>query len=405
MTRVFHRIRETTYWYIIFILKAGGTIKYFDYAASCPLDKEAADAYIKASTEFFGNSRSLHDTGSEAEGLLENCRGEIARILGAEREGIYFTSGGTEGNFLAIHSLLSASQPNGKHIITGVAEHSSIHSVLDMLSQDKGYEITKIPFGEDGRIDLQKLKAALRYDTVLISIQHGNSEIGTLQPILEISSICKQRGILLHSDCVHTFGKADLVKIAQSADSLTISGHKFYGPKGIGAVYIHPRLRWDPFLPGGSHEKGFRPGTVNVPGVAAMTVAAQKAYANLNVHHSHFLLLRAALLKELEPAKDLIDAYDFEHEYQLPSTLGLRMKGLEGQYIMLECNRHGFAISTGSACRTGMQSISKTMEALGVNGKSGKEFIRISFGWNTSAEDAKALGKTLAELTHEPVQL
>ncbi|WP_394137529.1 IscS subfamily cysteine desulfurase [Cytobacillus oceanisediminis] len=380
-------------------------IKYFDYAATCPLDREAADAYIKASSEFFGNSRSLHDTGSVAEGLLENCRAELAKILGIEREGIYFTSGGTEGNFLAIHALLSSSEKIGKHIIMGMAEHSSIHIILEKLSLEKGYEITKVPFGIDGRIDQEKLKAAIRDDTVLITLQHGNPEIGTLQPILEISDICKSKGILLHSDCVHTFGKTDLKEIAANVDSLSFSGHKFYGPKGVGAVYLQPGLRWDAFLPGVSHEKGFRPGTVNVPGIAGMTVAAQKAYENLNVHTRHFQLLRDALLQELETAKGKFVIYDFGREYQLSSTLGLRIKELEGQYIMLECNRHGFAISTGSACQTGMKAISKTMEALGVSGKSGKEFIRISFGWNTSVEEAKALGRTLTEIVQAPVPL
>ncbi|MCM3093270.1 MULTISPECIES: IscS subfamily cysteine desulfurase [unclassified Cytobacillus] len=382
-----------------------GNIKYFDYAASCPLDREAADAYIKASTEYFGNTRSLHDTGSAAEGLLENCRMELAGILGVKSEGIYFTSGGSESNFLAIAALLSASEKAGKHIITGIAEHSSIHSVLEKLRFKDGYEITKIPFGTDGRMDLKKLSSAIREDTVLVTIQHGNPEIGTLQPLIEISELCRERQILLHSDCVHTFGKADLKEAARFADSLSFSAHKFYGPKGIGGVYLRPDMRWSSFLPGVSHEKGLRPGTVNLPGVVGMTVAAQKAYANLSKHNSHFQMLREVLLKELEPAHEKFTVYDFSGSYQLPSTLGLRLKGVEGQYVMLECNRLGFSISTGSACSTGLQTVSKTMEALGVTDKRGKEFIRISFGWNTSAEDAKALGEKLAILASELVPL
>lgn len=376
-------------------------MKYFDYAASCPLDPEAADAYIKASTEYFGNSRSLHDTGSAAEGLLENCRRELAILLGVESEGIYFTSGGTESNLLAILALLSASEKSGKHIIAGMAEHSSIHSVLEKLSLDKGYEITEIPFGADGRIDLKKLISAIRDDTVLITIQHGNPEIGTLQPVPEISQLCRQRRILLHSDCVHTFGKSDLKEIARFVDSLSFSAHKFYGPKGVGGVYLKPGRRWSSFLPGVSHEKGFRPGTVNLPGIAGMTVAAQKAYVNINRHNSHFQTLREALLNELESSQEKFVLYDFAGSYQLPSTLGLRLKGVEGQYIMLECNRHGYAISTGSACSTGMKAVSKTMEALGVTEKKGKEFFRISFGWNTAVEDAKSLGEKLAEMARE----
>ncbi|KON86904.1 cysteine desulfurase [Sporosarcina globispora] len=378
-------------------------MKYFDYAASCPLDREAADAYIKAATEYFGNSRSLHDTGSAAEDLLENCRRELAGILGVVSEGIYFTSGGAESNLLAILALLSASEKSGKHIITGMAEHSSIHSVLEKLRLEKGYEITKIPFGKDGRIDLKILESAIRNDTVLLAIQHANSEIGTLQPILEVSRICRQKGIFLHSDCVHSFGKTVLKEAARNVDSLSFSAHKFYGPKGVGGVYLNPGLRWNAFLPGVSHEKGFRPGTINIPGITGMTVAAQKAYENLNKHNSHFQTLRDALLKEIKSSLEKFVIYDYTGSYQLPSTLGIRVKGLEGQYTMLECNRHGFAISTGSACSTGMQAVSKTMEALGVTGKDGKEFIRISFGWDTSIEDAKALGEKLALMANAEV--
>ncbi|MDZ5470832.1 IscS subfamily cysteine desulfurase (plasmid) [Bacillus sp. 31A1R] len=372
-------------------------MKYFDYAASCPLDKNAGEAYIKAATEYFGNSRSLHDIGSAANQLLESCRQEIASLLGVQKDGIYFTSGGSESNFLALHSLLSGKNKQGKHIISGVAEHSSVQSTLESLKQD-GYEITLLSFDQEGFIDIEELKKEIREDTVLVTIQHVNPEIGTIQPIDEISNLCKQHSILFHSDTVQSFGKLELKNLSQQVDALSISGHKFYGPKGIGAVYLNPKLNWLPFYPGTSHEYGFRPGTLNVPAIVGMTVAAQKAYQSLNEYHEQFFQLREKLLSVLEPMAEQITFYNADCHRQLPSTFGLRLKGLEGQFVMLECNRHGYAISTGSACQTGKQSASKTMRALNIPEKEAKEFIRISFGRDTTEEDITELGHTILEI-------
>lgn len=371
-------------------------MKYFDYAASCPLDKEAAQVYVQAATDYYGNSSSLHDIGSQALDLLENSRYEIANLLGVDKAGIYFTSGGTEGNFFAIHALLSSIKNKGKHIVTGMAEHSSIHSTLEKLRQED-YEVTPLPFDASGHISINQLIGAIREDTVLITLQHGNSEIGTIQPLEEVSAICKEKGILLHSDCVQTFGKTNLKPIARIVDSLTISGHKFYGPKGIGAVYIQPHLQWMPYHPSATHEKGFRPGTVNVPAIVAMTIAAKKAYENLDNYHKHYEILRNAFINTLEP--HLLNFVMYHSD--IPSTIGMRIKGVEGQMVMLECNRFGFSISTGSACQVGQQTPSKTMLALGVEDKSAKEFIRISFGRETNVEDVRELALTIGRIIQE----
>lgn len=369
---------------------------YFDYAASCPLDEEAAQVYVKASTEYYGNSSSLHDIGDVAHKLLENCRREIAQFLGVEKEGIYFTSGGTEGNYLAIQTLLSAQLKKGKHMITAVAEHSSVRNTMEKL-ESAGYEVTSLPFNTSGYIDVEQFKQAIRPDTVLVSIQHGNPEIGTLQPIEEIGQICKENDILIHSDCVQSFGKVDLSEVAQSVDSLTISGHKFYGPKGTGALYLNPRLRWDAYVPGTTHEDGFRPGTVNVPGIAGMSVAAKKAVENIDSNHTHYEQLRKAFLQSLEPVRHQCVVYDAD----LPSTIGLRILGLEGQFVMNECNRYGFAISTGSACQVSMQTPSKTMTAIGLEPKPAKEFIRVTMGRDTKVSEVQQLAETIVKITRE----
>jgi cysteine desulfurase len=368
---------------------------YFDFAATTPLDPEAAEVFVQASTEFFGNSSSLHDFGGQSQDLLENCREELANLLGVNKKGLYFTSGGSEGNFLAIEALLSAPKKNGKHIIAGMAEHSSIHGVLNRL---EGYSITYLPLNSSGLIDIEELKRAITPQTILVAVQHVNSEIGTIQPIDEIAGICREHDIHLHSDFVQSFGKIDLKKIAPLVSSFSFSGHKIYGPKGVGGVYVDPAISWSAFFPGGSHERGFRPGTVNVPAIASMTAAAQKLTSQLVQSCDRFLELRTILVQSLDPIKNFVHIYQAAPDSQLPSIIGLRISEIEGQWMMLECNRYGFAISTGSACQIGMQAPAKVTQALGLSPQEAKEFIRISFGKTTKREDVVKLGETIVDI-------
>ncbi len=370
---------------------------YFDFAATTPLDREAAEFYVKAAVEYFGNPSSLHDIGSQAAALLENCREELSGLLGVDKKGLFFTSGGSEGNFLAIEALLSASEKKKNHIITGIAEHSSIHGSMKRLEKS-GWSVTYLPFNSDGIIDVAQLAAAITPETALVCIQHVNSEIGTIQPIEEIARICKQNGIYFHSDFVQSFGKLEIRKAASLVSSFSFSGHKIYGPKGTGCVYVDPSIGWGPFFPGTTHEQGFRPGTVNVPGIAAMTLAAEKISGHLSEEYRKFQLLRSSFLEKLEPICPFLTIYGAEEDAQLPSIIGLGFSGMEGQLMMLECNRLGFAISTGSACQVGMQSPSKTMLALGIEKDRAKEFFRVSFGKTTSLEEVHKLGETLLHI-------
>jgi len=372
-------------------------MKYFDYAATSPLDQEAAEVYIKASTEYFGNSQSLHDTGSAASQLLESCRTEFSKLLDVDSHGIYFTGGGSEANFLGIMALLSAKRKQGRHIITGAAEHSSVFNLMKKL-ETEGWEVTYLPLNIYGQTELESIVRGARQETVLVTLHHVNPEIGTIQPIAEIAEFCKNENILLHSDCVQSFGKLPIGHIARAVDALSISGHKFYGPKGTGVAYVNPRLSWTPFLPGTSHENGFRPGTLNVPGIAAMTVAAQKAYAILDTEAGRIMRLRSAFIDSFSEAADRVRIFGGNEAAQLQGIVGMGIRGIEGQYVMLECNRRGFAISTGTACHIGLQTPAKTMAAMGIFDKEAKEFFRISFGKGTKLEDAAELGKLLAEL-------
>ena len=374
-------------------------MKYFDFAATTPLDPEAAEVYVKVATEIFGNSSSLHDIGGQSAALLENCREELANLVGIDKKGLFFTSGGTEGNFLAIEALLSSPKKNGNHIIAGIAEHSSIHGILHRL-KEAGYEVTLIPLHSNGLIDLELLANSIKPDTILVALQHVNSEIGTIQPIAEIAQICNANGIHLHSDFVQSFGKIDVKTVAPLVSSFSFSGHKIYGPKGIGGVYVDPDINWEPFFPGSTHESGFRPGTSNVPAIAAMTVAAQKITANLQEDIHKYRKFREAFIESLEPIKENVKIYQAEDASQLANIIGLRISGIEGQWMMLECNRLGFAISTGSACQMGMQSPAKVTQALGLTTTEAKEFIRISFGHSTSLEDVVKLGESIVTIVH-----
>ncbi|MDR7237381.1 IscS subfamily cysteine desulfurase [Neobacillus drentensis] len=375
-------------------------MKYFDYAATTPLDPEAAEVYLKVATEYFGNASSLHDIGGQSAALLENCREELANLVGVDKTGLFFTSGGSEGNFLAIEALLSSPKKAGNHIIAGMAEHSSIHGTLNRL-KEAGYEITLLPLDSNGLINLEQLEKSMKSETILMILQHVNSEIGTIQPIGEIAKVCKDNNIHLHSDFVQSFGKIDLKPIASLVSSFSFSGHKIYGPKGIGGVYVNPQINWQPFFPGSSHEKGFRPGTVNVPAIAAMTVAAQKITGRIQTENSKDRLLRKTFIDTLAPIKEKVKIYQGDEGSQLASIIGLGISGIEGQWMMLEANRLGFALSTGSACQLGMQSPAKVTLALGLTTEEAKEFIRISFGHSTRMEDVIELGESMVKIVNE----
>ncbi|TYS19609.1 aminotransferase class V-fold PLP-dependent enzyme [Rossellomorea vietnamensis] len=374
-------------------------MRYFDYAATTPMDPEALQVYIEAATHFYGNTSSLHDTGDKAAQLLQECRNTLAGLLGVASEGIYFTSGGTEANHLGILSLALENRHRGRHIITGIAEHSSVHSAMGFL-KEQGFEITSLPFNSDGMISLEDLEKSIRHDTILVSIAHANGEIGSIQNIKNIARTCKNEGILLHTDMVQSFGKKDISELAPLVDSLAVSSHKIYGPKGVGAVYIHPRHTARSIFPNQTHEGGLRGGTVNTPGIAAFISAAESACSGFQT--AEYQELRDLLINGIKAhLQDSVMILEAPQENQMPHVIGLCIKGLQGQWAMLECNRRGFAISTGSACQTGKQALSKTVSALGLPEEAGKEFIRISMGKGTTKEDVTELVKALSDIAEK----
>ncbi|GIP63482.1 cysteine desulfurase [Virgibacillus pantothenticus] len=366
---------------------------YLDYAATTPIDEEVLVIYQQVAANYWGNTSSLHHIGGEAKQVLENSRKSLASLLHVPPRGIYFTSGGTESNQLAIVSLALSQSYKGKHIITSQAEHSSVFSALSYL-ENSGFEVTKVPYTKDGQVDLLQLEKAIRSDTIMTTIGYVNSEIGSIQPLEKIRQLLHAE-IIFHTDAVQAFGKVDLSNLHKVVDSFSISSHKLYGPKGVGAVYIQPRCAVKGIFPLQTHEHGIRGGTVNAPGIAAFVAAALK-YVGEEWERAIKLrrLFLAELRRELKSQQQVIES----SVSQLPHIVGLTFPNYEGQLIMLECSRKGFCISTGTACGQASATAGKTMVAMGYSEERQKEFIRISFGKDTSENDIVQLVQVLKEI-------
>src|SRR5699024_1007983 len=305
----------------------GISLIYLDYAATTPMRKESIDAYVQANELYFGNSSSLHDYGLKANDVLMHCRREWALMIHGEEDGIYFTSGGTESNQLTVMSLLKPYKHKGKHIITTEAEHASLYHLFKQLSED-AFDVTFLPLTDDGLIDIEDVRRAIRPNTVLAAIHHGNSEVGFLQPIDQLGKLFHEHNVLFHVDCVQTFGHVTIDVERFKIDSLAISSHKIYGPKGVGLAYINPRVTWQSIVKHTTHENGFRPGTVNVPGIVAFTVAGQLIDTERDYLHSHFTSLRRTLKRLIKT--ELKDVRLLEHKIQqLPHIIGLIFSNLE----------------------------------------------------------------------------
>ena len=363
---------------------------YLDYAASSPMNERAVVAYSEVASKMYGNPSSLHDVGGQAASAIAWARKVIADKLGVNPDGVIFTGSGTEGNILAILSL-ARSEKHGRHIITSMAEHTSVHAAMNALERE-GFEVTRLSFTESGVIDLEELKAAIRPDTTLISIQHVNSEIGTIQPVLEIAKLAKLHGVSYHVDCVQSFCKLNIATFGKEVDAITISAHKIGGPKGCGAIYLNPFVRATPVFPGVTHERGLRGGTLDTPSIVAMAVAVEDYQYNFNYQWA----LREKLIKSLHHEKFQVIEGVFTQ--QLPNICGICMKGIEGQYVMLKLNEKDIYISTGSACDINSASGTKAILAMGKSVQEARQFFRMSFGVQTTINDIVKSARALSHL-------
>ncbi|SFM05320.1 cysteine desulfurase [Gracilibacillus orientalis] len=366
---------------------------YSDYAATSPMSEIALDVYQEVARDYFGNASSLHDAGGKAKDILERSRSMIAKLLYTEARQIVFTSGGTESNLLAVDTLLRASRLKGrKHVITTEVEHNSLYYFMKDLAHQSNIEVTFLPVDQNGQIHLSDLEKAIQTNTCLVSIQHVNGETGVIQPIKDIGEFLQDRDIPFHSDMVQSFGKIKVADLIPLVDSMTISSHKIFGPKGVGAIYFSKKLSLTSHPVSTNHEHGLRPGTVNVPGIAAFAAAASETLADLAVNQVHLQNIRNLFIRKVKSAG--IPLQPIITENQCPSIIGCVSDFVQGDYVMLEYNRHGIAISTGSACSIGATELPKSIQPFITNLEEGKRFVRFSFSHHTTEKDIQDIIET-----------
>ncbi|WP_018931454.1 IscS subfamily cysteine desulfurase [Gracilibacillus lacisalsi] len=359
---------------------------YCDYAATSPMSNLALDVYQEVAKGYFGNASSLHDIGGKAKDILENSRTMIAKLLNTEARQIVFTSGGTESNLLAIDTLLRTSHlKKKKHIITTEVEHSSLYYYMKELDNQENVEVTFLSVDHNGQIRLTDLEKAIQPNTCLVSIQHVNGETGVIQPIKEIGERLQKQDIPFHSDMIQSFGKIDIKHLIPFVDCITISSHKIFGPKGVGALYFSNRLSLRSHPVSTNHEHGLRPGTVNVPGIAGFAAAASETINNLVQNQDHIQYIRELFIQKLKtegiPLQPIVSVN------QCPSIVGCINDFVQGDYVMLEYNRHNIAISTVSACSIGATEVPKSIQPFISDYDEGKRFVRFSFSHQTTEKD------------------
>jgi cysteine desulfurase len=369
---------------------------YLDHSATTPMRSEVLEAMLPYLSEKFGNASSIHGFGREAKRALEESREKVARILGASPTEIYFTSGGTESDNLAVKGVAFANRKKGKHLITSQIEHHAILASCKFL-QKEGFEVTYLPVSPEGLIDPQDLRKAIRDDTVLVSIMHVNNEVGTIQPIEELSRITRERQVYFHTDAVQSAGKVSLNVQGSNVDLISFSGHKIYGPKGVGALYIRKGTRITPWAHGGHHEHSKRAGTENVPGIVGFAEALELMHDEMENHNRHTKELADRLYKRmLESIQDVVLHGD--PGKRVPNILSLSFKGIEGESVILSLDLKGVAIASGSACTSGTLEPSHVLSAMNVPPEIAQGALRFSFGKDNTIEDIDYVAELLPDI-------
>ncbi len=361
---------------------------YFDHNATTPMAPEVQAAFTRALGDVFGNASSIHHFGQAAKQRLENARRQVASLLGCANGEVVFTAGGTEANNLAILGV--ARRIAGGHIITSQIEHPAVLNPCAQLERE-GYGVTYVPVGASGIVDPDDIRRAILPNTTLISVMHANNELGTIQPIREIALIGREAGIPVHSDGVQAAGKVRFDVRSLGVDFYTVSAHKLYGPKGIGALYVRKGAEVDPVLFGGRHERGRRPGTENVPAAIAFGVAAEYA---ANAREEEVGALRDRLeqgILQLVPDTSVNCG-----AHRLPNTANIRFEGIEGEAMLIALDLRGFAVSSGAACSSGAVEPSHVLIAIGLSKEQARSSLRFSLGESNTAEQVDALIEAVA---------
>ncbi|HXY25055.1 MAG TPA: cysteine desulfurase NifS [Candidatus Acidoferrum sp.] len=360
---------------------------YLDYNATTPVESAVLDAMLPYFSGEFGNAASIHTFGQKARAAVETAREQVAALIGARPQEIIFTSGGTESDNHAIFGIVAASaSPNSRpHVITSFVEHEAVLNASQALEK-QDVDVTYLPVDQDGQIDLEQLRSALRPQTVLITIMHANNELGTVQPIEEIGRIAKEADVYFHTDAVQSAGKIPIDVNLFHVDLLSVSGHKLYAPKGIGALYIRGGTRLRQLLYGGHHQRGFRPGTENVPGIVGFGKAAEMARTSLTNDARRLSTLRDQLengLLHRVPHSRI----NGRRAPRTPNTTNLVFPGVEGEALLIALDLKGLACSTGAACSSGAVEPSHVLTAIGLPAEEARASLRFSLGRHTTQAD------------------
>ncbi len=366
---------------------------YLDHAATTPVLPEVLTAMTPYLTESYGNPSALHQAGQAARSAVEYARLSVARTLNADPSEIVFTSGGTESDNAAIFGAALA-HPDKRHLITSPVEHHAVSEPLHTLEK-QGYEIEIVPVDRYGRVDADYVGSRLRPDTLLVSIMYANNEVGTIQPVSEIGALCRAAGVLFHTDAVQAFGKLPINVVAQNIDMLSISAHKFYGPKGIGVLYVRQGVTIHRYQQGGEQERGRRAGTLNVPGIVGLGKAATLVCNEMPVETERLGKLSSYLIERIQ--NDCADVYLMgSTTHRVPGNVHFCVRGVEGESLLLALDAKSICASAGAACSAGSVEPSHVLSAMGVDRELARGALRISLG---RATDQAAIEKAAAVLT------
>ena len=369
---------------------------YLDHNATTPLHPEVLEAMLPYYKEAFGNPSTIYSFGQETRKATDEAREKVANLIGASPEEIIFTSGGTEADNLALKGVAAALEKKGKHIITSSTEHHAVLSTLKYLEK-RGYKVSFLPVDEYSFLDPKKVKEAITSQTILISVMHANNEVGTIEPISEIGEIARKTGIYLHTDAVQTIGKIKVNVDDLKVDLLSLSAHKFYGPKGVGALYVRKGTRIHPLLHGGYQERRRRAGTENVAGIAGLGKAAEIASKEMVQQSRRESNLRDRLEKMIKQNINHC-RLNGHPTRRLPNTLNVSFEFIEGESLILNLDLKGIAASTGSACTSGSLEPSHVLMAMGVPTEIAQGSIRFSLGRDTGKEDIDYTVEKLVEI-------
>jgi cysteine desulfurase len=361
---------------------------YLDNSATTRVDDRVLAAMLPFFGERFGNASSIHAFGQEARAAVEDARRSVAALLGADTREVVFTSGGTEADNAAIWGIWRSGYRSGNHVITSKIEHPAVLATCRVL-EAAGAEVTYLPVDSSGRVDPARLEAAINDRTILVTIMHANNETGVVQPIEEISALARGRGIVMHTDAVQSVGKVPLDVRRLGVDLLSLSGHKFHAPKGVGALWIRGGVKLAPFLTGGSHERKRRAGTENVPGVVGLGVAAELALARLPDFGGRVAQLRDRLEGRIKGEIAAVRT-NGDPDHRLPHIANLSFEGLEGEAAVIALDLAGVAVSTGSACSSGSLEPSHVLTGMGLRAETVQGSLRISLCYHNTPGEVDA---------------